>query len=329
MGVTPGFLPGYTEVKEAEERTRLEKAWNLPVPDQPGLGALAIFQAAEEGRVKGLYLAGENPVVTYPDSTRTKKALASLDFLVVQECFLTETASLANVVLPAVTFAEKEGTFTNADRRVQRVRQALQPIGEARSDLWIFQNLAQAMGVNLGATSARVVNEEIRSLVPLQGGISYGRLDSPGNLAGLQWPCPSPDHPGTPILYEKDFPRGKARFVPAQYDRESHDGDSSLASATGPTLFHSGSLSLMSPGLVRLQGESFVLVHPSDARTLGLADDQRVTLESEAGKISVKVSISAKAAPGVLFVPSHFGPNGGNQLCGWDLRIPRVKLEKL
>ncbi len=327
MGITPGFLPGYGDIKDAGERSRFEKVWNLAIPNQPGMGGLAILQAIEERKIRGLYLAGENPLITYPDSGRTGKALSSLDFLVVQDCFLTETASLAHVVLPAVTFAEKEGTFTNVDRRVQRVRPALGPLGQAKSDLWIFQSLAKEMGVKFGASSAQAVNDEIRSLVPLYGGISYARLDSSENPAGLQWPCPSSNHPGTSILYGKDFPRGKGKFVPAEFEEEPGEADSSFALLTGPTMFHSGSLSTLSPGLARLQGESFVLVHSSDARNLGLADGQKVTLESRQGKITAKVSISGKAAPAVLFVPYHFG-NGGNQLTGWDLRMTRVKLQK-
>ncbi len=220
MGMTPGFLPGYGDIKDAAERSRFEKVWNLPIPVQPGMNGLAILQAIEERKITGLYLAGENPLVTYPDSARTQKALSSLDFLVVQDCFLTDTASLAHVVLPAVTFAEKEGTFTNVERRVQRVRQALAPAGQAKSDLWIFQSLAKEMGVKLGATSAQAVNDEIRSLVPLYGGISYARLDSSENPAGLQWPCPSSDHPGTSILYGNDFPRGKGKFIPVEFEEE-------------------------------------------------------------------------------------------------------------
>ncbi len=328
MGVIPGFLPGYGDVKDAAERSRFEKVWNLTIPDQPGRGGLAILQAVEERKIRGLYLAGENPLITYPDSARTQRVLSSLDFLVVQDCFLTETASLAQVVLPAVTFAEKEGTFTNADRRVQRVRPALVPLGQAKSDLAIFQSLAQEMGVKLGATSAQAVNDEIRSLVSLYGGISYARLDSSENPAGLRWPCPSLDHPGTPILYGNDFPGGKGKFIPAEFEEEPGEADSSFALMTGPVMFHSGSLSTLSPGLTRLQGESYVLVHAADARNLGLADGQKVTLESRHGKITVNVSISGKAAPGVLFVPYHFG-NGGNHLNGWDLRITRVKLAKM
>ena len=191
----------------------------------------------------------------------------------------------------------------------------------------LIQDMAKEMGVKFGASSAQAVNDEIRILVPLYGGISYARLDSSENPAGLQWPCPSSDHPGTSILYGKDFPRGKGKFVPAEFEEEPGEADSSFALMTGPTMFHSGSLSTLSPGLARLQGESFVLVHPSDARNLGLADGQKVTLESRQGKITAKVSISGKAAPAVLFVPYHFG-NGGNQLTGWDLRMTRVKLQK-
>jgi formate dehydrogenase alpha subunit len=328
MGVTPDFLPGYGEIGDAAERSRFEKAWNLTIPAQPGRGALAILEAIEEGEIKGLYLAGENLLATYPDPSRTRKALASLDFLLAQDCFLTETASLAHVVLPAVTFAEKEGTFTNVDRRVQRVRPALPGAGEAKSDLWIFQSLSRELGVKLGGTSARAVNDEIRSLVPLYAGISHDRLDSPENPAGLQWPCPSSDRPGTPILYAGNFPRGKGKLIPAEFGEGPEEADRPLALVTGPIMVHSGSLSLRSLGLARLQGESYVLVHPADARSLGLTEGQEVTLESKHGKITVRVTISGKAAPGVLFVPYHFGLNGGNQLTGWDLRLTRVKLQK-
>jgi len=328
MGVAPGLFPGYGDIRDSAERSRFEKFWKLTIPDQPGMRGLAVLRAIEEGNIRGLYVAGENPVVTYPDSTRTRKALSSLDFLMVQDCFLTETASLAQVVLPAVTFAEKEGTFTNTDRRVQRVRPALVPMGQAKSDLWIFQSLAREMGADLGATSAQAVNDEIRSLVPLYGGISYARLDSSENPAGLQWPCPSSDHPGTSILYRNDFPLGKGKFIAAEFEEDPGEAGFPFALLAGPTMFHSGSLSAMSSGLARLQGESYVLVHPSDARNLGLVDGQKVILESRHGKVSVKVSISGKAAPGVFFVPYHFG-KGGNQLTGWDLRLNRVKLEKM
>ncbi len=324
MGVAPALLPGYADLRDAAERGRFGRAWEMTIPENPGMVALDILQAAEEGKIKGLYIVGENPTVTYPGADRTKKALAAPDFLVVQDCFLTETASLAHVVLPAVSFAEKEGTFTNVERRVQRVRPALQPIGEARPDLWIFQELAKAMGTSLGRISARSVMDEVRTLVPLYGGMEYTRLDK---SSGLQWPCPSTDHPGTPTLYEKNFPQGKAKLIPAFFEGERAGTEFPYFLITGPTLFHSGSLSTRSPGLSRLRGQSYVEVHPADAHKLGLTNYQEVTLESKHGKITVKAAISEKAAPGVLFVPYHFGLHGGNQLTGRDLRITRVKVE--
>ena len=326
MGVTPGLLPGYGDLRDAAERGRFEKAWKMTIPENPGMSALGIIEAAEEGKIKGLYVVGENPAVTYPDSGRTKKALAAPDFLVVQDCFLTETASLAHVVLPAVTFAEKEGTFTNVERRVQRVRPALQPLAEARPDLWIFQELAKAMGTPWGRISSRSVMDEVRGLVPLYGGIEYTRLDK---SSGLQWPCPSTDHPGTPILYEKDFPGGKARLIPAFFEEERTGAEFPYFLITGPSMFHSGSLSTMSPGLSRIRGQTYVEVHPADAARLGLTDYQEVALESKHGKVTVKAAISEKAAPGVLFVPCHFGLQGGNQLTGRHLKITQAKIEKI
>jgi formate dehydrogenase alpha subunit len=326
MGVTPSLLPGYANLQDPAERHRFEEAWNVTLPASPGLGALGILQAAEEGKIKGLYIVGEDPAVLYPDAGRTKKALAAVDFLVVQDCFLTETASLAQVVLPAVTFAEKEGTFTNVERRVQRVRPALQTLEEARPDLWIFQELAQAMGTPWGRISAKSVMDEVRSLVSIYGGMEYARLDK---SPGLQWPCPSTDHPGTPFLYEKEFPGGKAKFIPAFSAEEPVEGEFPFFLVTGPTLFHSGSLSTMSPGLARIRGSSYVEVHPEDAARLGLTDSQEVSLKSKEGQITVKVTISGRSAPGVLFVPYHFALQGGNQLTGRDLRITRIRIEKI
>ena len=326
MGVTPEWLPGYAHCSDASARGRFESSWKVSLPDQPGMGALAILQAAEEGKIQGLYIVGENPVVTHPDSSRTKKALAAVDFLVVQDCFLSETASLAYVVLPAASFPEKEGTFTNTERRVQRVRRSLEPPGEARPDLWIFRQLAQSSGTDLPGASAQAVMDEIGELVGLYRGMEYSRLENP---AGLQWPCPGVNHPGTPFLYEKDFPSGKGKFLAAEYEEDLPAAEFPWFLITGPTLFHSGSLSLMSPGLARLQPESFVQMHPADAQRLGLENQQPVVLKSRFGAVTVKASISSGAAPGVLFIPYHFGRGGGNHLTGRDLTITRVQIEKV
>jgi formate dehydrogenase major subunit len=326
MGVAPGLLPGYADLADPAERSRFEQSWKMPIPAEPGLSALEILRAVENGKVKGLYLAGENPLGNYPDAGRIQKALAGLDFLVVQDCFLSETASLAQVVLPAVTFAEKEGTYTNSERRVQRVRPALKPQGEARSDLWIFQELAKRLGASWGVLSPGKTLEEIRGLVKMYGGIDFENLEGP---KGAQWPCPSSDQPGTPVLYAEGFPRGKARFLPPAEDaEEGGDPEYPLTLLTGPVLFHSGSLSAHSPGLLKIRGENFVEIHPEDANKFGVAEGEAAVLESKQGKCTVRVQISLKTAPGVLFLPYAFGGKGGHQLTSWDLGKTRVRLEK-
>ncbi len=187
------------------------------------------------------------------------------------------------------------------------------------------------MGGSLGKLSAKGVMDEIRSLVPLYGGMDYGRLDDPANSAhrlGLQWPCPAAEHPGTPILYEKDFPRGKGKLIPVEYEESAEEPDYPWVLITGPSLFHSGSLSTMNPDLSRLQGESYVEISPLDAQKLGLADQQDVTLKSKYGKVAVKAVQSSKVAPGVLFIPYHFRKGRGQQLTGRDLGDVRVRVEK-
>jgi len=326
MGVVPGLLPGYGDVKDPAERGRFEKAWKMSLPAEPGMHALEILGAVETGALRGLYIVGENPLVNYPHAGRTQKALAALDFLVVQDCFLTETAALAQVVLPAVTFAEKAGTFTNAERRVQGVRPALKPMGEARPDLWILQELAKKMGAPIGPPSAEDVRQEIRSLVKSHAGMDSGRLEGPH---GLQWPCPSADHPGTPILYADGFPGGKARFAPSPgQGEEGENSDFPFTLLTGPVLFHSGSLSTKSPGLLKVYGESRVEISSKDAEKLSMADGDTVMIESRLGRVQVRLRISAKTAPGVLFLPYAFGGKGGHQLTGWDLQRTRVRLSK-
>ncbi len=326
MGVTPHLLPGYAPVANPEERKRLERIWQMSIPENPGQGAGQILQAAWQGEIKGLYIVGENPVVNYPQAAWTREALGKVDFLVVQDCFLTETASMAHVVLPAATFAEKDGTFTNVERRVQRVRSALPPPGDAQTDLWIFRQLSKLSGVPLKTNSPREVMEEIRMAVPLYGGVTYEKLDGP---LGLQWPCPTLDHPGTPVLYKEEFSFGPGKFQPAEWAEDPANAEYPFYLITGPVLYHSGSLSLRSPGLKQLGQEGCVQIYPADAQQLGLEEGQEVRLKSKYGEARVKVAISRRTAPQVLFLPYHFSGRGGNELSGWDLEITRVKLEKV
>jgi len=326
MGVVPGLLPGYADLGEPAARGRFEQCWKMPIPPDPGMGAMEILEAVEKAKVKGLYIAGENPAGSYPDLGRVRKALAGLEFLVVQDCFLSETASRAHVVLPAATFAEKEGTYTNSERRVQRVRPALKLQGEARPDLWIFQELGRRLGAAWNFASAREVMEEIRGLVEIYAGVDFARLEGP---RGLPWPCPSPDHPGTEVLYADGFPRGKARFLPPLdgFD-EGNDPEYPLTLLTGPVLFHSGSLSAHSPGLLKIRGENSAEIHPEDAGKFGLADGEKAVLESRQGRCEVRVQISRKVPPGVLFLPYPFGSTGGHQLTSWNLGKTRVRIRK-
>lgn len=326
MGVTPHLLPGYVPVDNPEGRKHLEKIWQMSIPETLGKGTWPILQAALKGEIKGLYIVGENPLINYPQTPLTKKALEKVEFLVVQDCFLSETASLAHVVLPAATFAEKEGTFTNAERRVQRVRPALLPPGDAQTDLWIFRQLGKLSGAPLAPNSAREVMEEIRAAVPFYGGMAYEKLTGP---LSPQWPCPNLDHPGTPVLYEKEFPSNTGKFGLAEYAEGESANEYPFYLITGPVLYHSGSLSLRSPGLRQLLKESYLQIFPSDAQQLGLIEGQEVLLKSKWGETKVKVTLSRKAAPQVFFIPYHFSSGGGNELTGWDLEIGRVKLEKV
>ncbi|MFQ6122719.1 MAG: formate dehydrogenase subunit alpha, partial [Dehalococcoidales bacterium] len=215
MGALPNVYPGYQAVSNSAIKEKFETAWDCSLPAQPGLTITEIIEAAYNEQIKAIYIMGENPVLSEPEAKHAEEALQKLEFLVVQDIFLTETAKLAHVVLPGVTFAEKDGTFTNTERRVQRVRQAIEPVGNAKPDWWITCRIAQKMGKGNGFNfaSPSQIMEEIAQLTPSYGGISYRRLEKDG----LQWPCPTKDHPGTPILHTELFTRGKGQFVPLKY----------------------------------------------------------------------------------------------------------------
>ncbi len=338
MGLSPSLLPGYRAVEDRSARDRLTGLWGMPAPVAPGMNAPAMLKAAEEGRLKGLYVVGENPLAAYPDAGQAERALAALDFLVVQDCFLTETAVMAHVVLPAAAFAEKEGTYTSAERRVQHVRPAVLPPGQAHPDLWILNAIAREMqrplteaeGGGAPETASRALCEavmkEIRAAIPLYGGIDYTRLDAQAQNAGLQWPCTSADDPGTPLLYEKDFPEGKARLFPVEWEDRPLSGEYPWILVSGPVLFHSGTVSLRSAGLKRLRGEAWIEINPEDAGKLGCTEGERLVLESPLGKAGARAVVTGQTAPGVVFMPHHFGL--ANQLRGWDGNLTRVNIKK-
>jgi formate dehydrogenase alpha subunit len=314
MGGLPNYYPGYQKVEDPAARARFEQAWGVPLPPRPGLALGEIVEGAARGSVKGLYVVGENPLVTDPDSGHVRAAFEKLEFLVVQDIFLTETAQRADVVLPAACFAEKDGTFTNTERRVQRVRAATRPPGEARGDWQVVAELAARLGRPLGFGSAAEIMEEIRRVTPSYGGIAYPRLES----CGLSWPCPTADHPGTAILHTDDFVRGKGLFSAVSYrpPAEPTDARYPLTLTTGRSLwqYHSGSMTRRSAGLNALAPRAWIEISPADAAGLSVADGETVIVTSRRGSVEVAARVTRGVPFGVVFMPFHYAEAAANEL---------------
>lgn len=331
MGAQPTDYPGYQKVDNPEVRAKFEKAWGVTLNPLPGLKATDVFPAAIEGKIKGLYICGEDPIVSDPDTHHIEKALESLEFLVVQDLFLTKTAKYADVVLPGISFAEKEGTFTNTERRVQRVRKAVTLEGEMRPDTEILIDLMNAMGYPQKHMTPAQIMEEIAQVTPSFRGISHERLDAVG---GLQWPCPSPEHPGTPIMHVGQPARGKALFYPAEYQasRELPDEEYPLILMTGRILYHYNAAAMTSraPGLVDLSGEGFIEVNYRDAKRLGIANGERIRVGSRRGEITATARVGRKVSEGETWMPFHFEDSPVNVLTNAALdefaRIPEYKV---
>jgi len=330
LGGLPNVYTGYQSVADPAVKEKFEKAWGATLNPTPGLTLTEIFGAAGKGQIKAIYLIGENPVLSDPDSKHIEESLKNLEFLVVQDMFLTETARLADVVLPATSFAEKDGTFTNTERRVQRVRKALEPLGDSRPDWLITCQIARKMearGFNFENPSQ--IMEEIARLTPSYGGISFSRIEK----AGLQWPCPTSDHPGTPILHRDGPSRGRARFVPVRHTpaAEVPDCEYPLVLTTGRVLehYHAGSMSRRVPALDWLVPEAIVEIHPTDAHAAAIADGERVRVRSRRGAIVARARVTPTIRPGTVFVPFHFAEAAANLLTHAALdpvaKIPEYK----
>jgi formate dehydrogenase alpha subunit len=326
MGLTPEYLPGYQNVTDQSARKKFEFAWEVRLPSEPGLNALEILDKAEKGEVKALYVVGENPLVTYPDRNKTLNALEKLDFLIVQDLFLSETAKQAHVVLPAVSFAEKEGTFTSIERRVQKLRKALDTQGKARSDFDIILSLSHQMDYEMDYTSPTQVLQEINSLVPLYAGITYERL----NGQGLQWPCVSAEDPGSSLLYEDGFPMGKAKLLPVEYNPigNGKENEFPMLLVTVQSLFHSGSFSLRAPGLNEICPEGFAELNEQDALRLKISSGDTITIKSPKGEIKVKSKVTGRAPPGRVLIPYHFDKLMVNVLTDRNQPLARIRVEK-
>ncbi|AHG01755.1 formate dehydrogenase (plasmid) [Halostagnicola larsenii XH-48] len=300
--------------------------------DDPGAGE---GYTPENVDLRGMYIVGENPALSEPDIDHAEEALAALDFLVVQELFMTETAKHADVVLPAASLAEKYGTVTNTERRIQLVRPAVDSPGEARTDAAILQALAGRMGFDWNYESPAEIMDEINELVPIYGGVTHERLEAREN--GLQWPCWDEDHPGTPYLYENEFhfDDGLARFVPSELPEEDFPGPSEeypFTLSTGRVLYHwhTGSMTRRSVAAMKQVPESFVSVHPEAAERLGIADDEYVRVESRQGEIVVRATLEETSGPDVLFIPMHFVHGAVNKLTKEEFdpqtKIPAYKV---
>jgi predicted molibdopterin-dependent oxidoreductase YjgC len=339
MGVLPNVFPGYQRVDDPAARQKFEAAWGCSLNPNPGLTITEVIDAAYHRDIKALYIMGENVALSEPCVRKCQGALEELEFLVVQDLFLTDTAQLAHVVLPSASFAERDGTFTNTERRVQRVRQAIEPRGDSRPDWWIVCQVARRMGgKGFDYEHPAQIFEEAASLTPSYSGISYSRLED----SGIQWPCPTPEHPGTPILHTEKFTRGKGKFMPLQYrpPLELPDAVFPLLLTTERSLyqFHTGTLTRKVKGLNRLRGEEWVEMHPEDARALGISDGEKVKVISRRGEVIAPARVSPVVPPGVVSMTFHFAESPTNVLTnpGIDpvakipeLKVCAVRVEKL
>jgi predicted molibdopterin-dependent oxidoreductase YjgC len=316
MGAMPDFATGYQRLDDPSLRERLVREWGCAPPAAPGLTLPEMLAAARAGRLRGLWIQGEDVAQSDPHQDAVLEALESLELLVVQEIFPTETTRRAHLVLPSAGWLEQDGTFTNAERRIQRVRAAVRPPGQARPDQEAALDLAAALGAGWGRPTPAQVMDEIARVAPhLFGGVSYPRLDGDG----LQWPCPSAGHPGTPVLHGERFTRGKARLLPVEFlPSPEHDVPGfPYTLVTGRVLEHYnvGSMTRRTPSL-RLVGEDFLVMHPDDAAREGLRERERVTLESRWGATSCRLRADRRVAPGTLFLSFHFPETHTNRLTG-------------
>jgi formate dehydrogenase major subunit/formate dehydrogenase alpha subunit len=328
MGGLPNVYPAYQPVTNEEIRTKFESAWGATSHNKVGMTATEIIPGILEGKTYALYILGEDPVMSDPDTHHVRKCLEAVDFLVLQEIFPSETSAYADVLLPGVSFAEKTGTFTNTERRVQMVRQAIQPLGDARPDWWIISEIAKCI---LAGTDHRVPREapysrweyrdtneimsEINAVTPSYGGITHARLEGGERL---QWPCPTQDHPGTPVLHTKQFTRGKGKFAPIDHvpPAEEPTDDYPMVLSTGRVLYHwhGGQMTRRAKGLMEVYGEALVELNPGDAEKLGVNGKNIVRVTSRRGSIEAQAWVTDRVPPGMVYANFHFPEASANEL---------------
>lgn len=339
MGALADTLPGYMKVTHPDAAEKVRRLWNCELNPKAGMSVAPMIEAAGKGELRALYIMGENPMVTDANTAHVAHALDRLDFLVVQDIFLTETAQKADVVFPAACWAEKEGTFTNTCRAVQRVRKAVEPPGAAKADWEIICGVAAAMRANWTFSSPSEIFDDMTKFVAAYAGMNHARLEE----RPLQWPCPAPEHPGTPILHVGKFTRagGKAKFLPAEWSapHEWPDAEYPFIATTGRSLYHyhSGTMTRRSaPG--EFITELYVEINPLDAKKLGADEGDMLRVASRRGRVEGAARVTETVPPGVLFLPFHFAEAAANNLTAavWDpvsetppFKISAVKVEKV
>ncbi len=327
MGGLPNVYPGYQTVTVEAARRKFEAAWGVTLPDKVGMTVTEMIPAAGEDKIKALYILGEDPVMSDPDSAHIRHCLEKCEFTVLQEIFPTETAEYADVLLPGVSFAEKTGTFTNTERRVQMVHRAIEPTGEALPDWWIISEVAKRV---LGEGERRVnpavhsgwnytdpaqIMDEVAALTPSYAGVSYSRLERGEQL---QWPVRDLTHPGTPILHIGQFARGLGKFTPIEHvpPAELPDDDYPMLLSTGRVLYHwhGGEMTRRAKGLLEIYGEALIEVNPEDAVRLGLNGHKRVRVSSRRGSIEAEAWVTDRVPPGMVYANFHFPDASANEL---------------
>lgn len=360
MGALPNVYPAYQPVTSPEAIEKFSKAWGLDGGpktadgEQPstvhglsakvGLTVTEMIPGILQGKIKSLYILGEDPVMSDPDTNHIRKCLSAVDFLVLQEIFPSETAAYADVLLPGASFAEKTGTFTNTERRVQMVRQAIEPLGDSKPDWWILSEAAkrlmdrisnrvrkEAPLASWNYTSTAEIMAEINALAPSYGGVTHARLEAGERL---QWPCPATDHPGTPILHTKQFTRGKGKFMPIDYvpPAELPDDEYPMIMNTGRVLYHwhGGQMTRRSEGIMQVYGEALVEVNPDDAEKIGINGKTRLRVTSRRGSIEAQAWVTDRVPPGMVYANFHFPEASANELTHASLdpvsKIPSYKI---
>ncbi len=317
MGPLPDNFPGYQDIADDQIRAKFEDSWDCDISPEYGYYTTQMFLEADKGNVRGMYIIGENSALSEPGVNHAEKILSELDFLVVQDLFVTETAKFADIVLPACSFVEKTGTFTNTDRTVQMVKQVMEPKGDSRPDWQILQDLANRMGYEWDYDSTAEIMEEVNSLTPLYGGITHERVDSEG---GLQWPCWDEDHPGTKRLYTEEFNTddGNAHLQSVGFSEpaETPDEEYPFTLTTGRVLYqyHTGTMTHREEGIMQYTPSDFVEIHPQTAASHGIETGDQVRIESRRGEITVPAQVTDRVGHDAVFAPIHFAESAVNRL---------------